>query len=104
MQHAFQVIAQHCQAHFTLGATPAAQQETRMAEDPVLEAGEGMFRATSSQTHGLGGRSLLHPCQRLFMNMTVDRAAPRPSAARFQPTGTAGLGRGLVNDAMAVLR
>src|SRR6202035_5712921 len=83
LEHAFEVVSHHRQAHLGPSSFQSAQQKTRMAEDGILENGEGMLHGSSPQLHGCRSGTLLHALQRPFMHVPTNDAPWAYCALRF---------------------
>src|SRR5271169_820520 len=73
-----------------------------MAEDVVLEGGEGMFRQTTAPSHNLCLRALLHALQGLFVEVPLHRTLWRVGALRLQRTAPADLRRSHIDHPLLV--
>jgi hypothetical protein len=98
IDHAFEVVGHDCKTHLRLSADTFAKQEARMAEDAVLQRGEGMFDCRSSQSHERGRGSFVHTVERLFGQMAQDEALRPVGAASLERTTDAVFSPSLVVD------
>ena len=73
-----------------------------MAEDVVLERGEGMFRQTTAPSHDLCLRALLHALQGRFVEVTLHGTLWRVGALRLQRTAPTDLRRSHIDHPVFV--
>src|SRR5271167_4919710 len=89
VQHALEVVSHHRQADLGPSSVQSTQKKTGMAEDDVLENGEGMLHGSPPQLHRRRSGAVLHALQGTFMYVATNDAPWTDSALRFESTGSA---------------
>src|SRR6185437_4211998 len=90
-------------------AAGASQQQSGMAEDTVLERGEGMLDGGAPKPHGLGRGAGMHAVERVFVEQSGHQPLRSLGTARLQ-SATAAVGlagcvlAGCVVDGLVLLR
>jgi hypothetical protein len=99
VDHSFQVVDGGGQADFRLRSGQSAQQQAGVAEDVVLQGGEGVFDCRSSEPHGFRRSPFVHPLQGVVVKVTADGPPGSCGALAFERAAGAVFGRGGVENA-----
>src|SRR6185437_9152738 len=104
VEDALQVVCHGGEPDFDLCAAGASQQQSGMAEDTVLERGEGMLDGGAPKLHGLGRGAGMHAVERVFVEQSGHQPLWSLGTARLQSASAAVGLAGCVVDGLVLLR
>jgi len=104
VDHALEVVGNDGEADFSFGALQPTEQQAGMAEDAVLERGEGVLDDTAPQPDQPRRHPLLHAVVDVIVEMTRDQPLRGSGAGALLRTGAAVAGLRLVVDGAVLAR